>query len=255
MNPFEYIVKQQDKIQYVSMEMVIERIHRDYKFIPRLKVSDVMEWMGSIYGAINYPGLYRRKITGDDPNNPHIAIVSYRGTLPVGFRRILKGGVRDASTKEVYRPSTNTFTEFQYSLGESPYYSNTDKVYNIAGGYIFVEDETATLELAYEAFPIDERGYPLVPDNEQVIEYAKNFIAEKITFNLFAEGKISEKVWDEIDKRRMFGAGSAQTSVINPTPDTMETWTWSRLKLMPRDGFDSSFTYQGNKEDLRLGTK
>ena len=254
MNPYEYIEKTQDRIQYTSIDRVIEMIYREYKFIPRLNISDVIEYVGKVYCFINYPGMFRHKITGVDVLTPNVEVTQYRGELPIDFKKVLKAGVRDYSSKEVYRPSTGTFTEFQYGLNDTPTYINSDKVYSIRGGYIFIEDETATLEIAYEAFPIDDRGYPLIPDNEQVLEYVMQYIAEKITFNLYAANKINKDIWDIINTRRMWRAGAAHASLINPTSETMEAWTWSRLKLMPRFGHNSSYAYQGNKEDLGIGT-
>jgi len=255
MNPFEIINKQEDKIQYTSIERVIEMVYRDYKFIQNISISDALEWTGEIYGLINYPGMYRRKVTGYDVFTPNISIVQYRGELPVDFKKVLKAGIRDYDTKEVYRPSTNTFTEFGYALDDTPAYINADKIYSIRGGYIFIEDETATLEMAYEAFPIDSRGFPLVPDNTKVLKYASLYIADKMSMNLLAENKISQYIYEEVNKKMLFNAGAAHTALLNRTPDEMEAWTWSRLKLIPRlMQHGSSFAYLGNKEDLALGT-
>lgn len=255
MNPFEIVSKQEDKIQYTSIERVVEMVYRDYKFIQNINISDVVEWIGEIYGLINYPGMYRKKITGSDVYTPNITVANYRGELPVDFKKVLKAGVRDYDSKDVYRPSTSTFTEFGYAMSAGPEYINSDKVYTIKGGYIFIEDEEVTLEMAYEAFPIDSRGYPLVPDNTKVLQYAEEYISDKIAFNLLAANKISQYVYEEISKRRLFKAGSSHTALLNRTPDEMETWTWSRLKLMPRMmQHESSFAYLGNREDMGLGT-
>jgi hypothetical protein len=255
MKPFDS-VSRVSNMSFVPIEMVTERVYMDYKFITDIRVSDVMEWIGVIYGSFSVPHMFRMKMTGNDLISPNIIVSNHRGSLPPDYRKSLPAGIRDYDTKEVYRESLGTFTRFKASISETPESVNTDKVYNISGGYIFTEDEDAILEMSYEAFPIDDRGYPLVPNDEKVIEYAKEFIAEKITFNLFAAGKISEKIWDVIDKRRMFKAGAAHTSLIRPNPDTMESWTWARLRLMPRiQDFQESFAYFGTKEDLRLGTK
>jgi len=255
MSPYEFVMKHADKIQYAPIERVIESIHRTYKFIPRLNVSDVIEYVGEIYGLINYPGMFRHKITGCDAITPNILITQYRGELPVDFRKVLKGGVRDYDSREVYRPSTGTFTEFQYITNNAPAYQNSDKVYSIRGGYIFTETDSATLEIAYEAFPIDDRGYPMIPDNEAVLQYVKEYISEKVCFNLLAAKKIDQYVYEEVNKRRMWRAGSAHASLVNRTPEEMEVWTWSRLKLFPRIAqHDSSFAYWANREDMGLGT-
>ena len=256
MKPFDTIERTRDKISYVPIEMVINRVYMDYKFITDIRVSDVLEWIGIIYGSFSVPHMFRMKVTGNDIISPNISITNHRGLLPPDFRKVMISGIRDYDTKEVYRESLGTFTRFSSSISETTESTNLDKLYNISGGYIFTEDESATLEMAYEAFPIDDRGYPLVPDDEKVIEYAKEFIAEKITFNLLAANKISKDIWDVIDRRRMFKAGAAHTSLIRPNPDTMESWTWARLRLLPRiQDFQESFAYFGSKEDLRLGTK
>ena len=255
MNPFELIERQSDKIQYAPIERVIEMIYRDYKFITEIKVSDVLEWIGAIYGLINVPGMFRQKVTGADLITPNITITQYRGELPVDFIKVLKGGIRDYTSKEVYRESRGTFTASRYDLNTTPTNANSDKIYKIRGGYIFIEDSDATLEMCYQAFPIDERGYPLVPAEQKVLEYAEYFIAEKIAFNLLAANKISEFVYDKIDTKRMWRAGGASTALIRPDPDVMESWTWARLRLTSIIGHhESSYAYFGNTEDLTLGT-
>jgi hypothetical protein len=200
MKPFELVEKQQDRFQYAPIEKVIERVYMDYKFITEIRVSDVLEWMGVIYGILEVPRMFRMKVTGNNSFTPHIVITNYRGELPLDFRKVLIGGLRDADSKQVYRESLGTYTRFGNPITTNSVKANQvlDKLYNITGGYIFTEDETATLEMAYEAFPIDDRGFPLVPDLEKVIEYAKEFIAEKVTFNLFAANKISKDVWETV---------------------------------------------------------
>lgn len=255
MNPFEYKERQSDKFQYTSIDRVIEMIYRKYKFITNINVSDVLEWIGDIYGLLAVPSMFRHKVTGADLLTPNIDIEQYRGQLPIDYRKVLKGGIRDYSSKTVYRPNRGTFASALYDLNSGPKYKNTDKVYTIRGGYIFVEDETATLEMCYEAFPIDERGYPLIPDEQKVLEYAMEYIAEKIAFNLLAENKISQYVYEKIDTRRVWRAGGAHTALIRPDPDTMETWTWARLRLTSIIGHhDTSYSMFGTAEDLTLGT-
>ena len=255
MNPFQHIVTASDKLTYTTVERLVEMIFREYKFITKINYSDVIEWVGNMYGIINYPGMYRIKITGTDPWTPNIAISQYRGELPSDYVKVLKAGVRNYDTKEIYRESTGTYTTFLHDRNEGPEYTLSSKVYSIKGGYIFLEEESATIELAYTAFPIDERGYPLIPDNEQFLQYAVNFIAEKITFNLFAAGKISGEVYDIVNRKRLWSVGAAHTSLINPSPEKMEAWTRSRLKLMPRvNSHEMGFAINGEREDLALGT-
>ena len=256
MKPFDLVERQEDKYQYTSIDRVVEMVYRQYKFITDIKVSDVLEWVGEIYGNLEVPYMFRNKMTGMDAMTPHIDIVDHRGILPIDFRKVLKGGIRDHDNSTVYRESLGTFSQFRNNLHNDTITNYESNVYNIKGGYIFVEEDNCTLEMAYEAFPIDERGYPLIPDKQKVLDYAKELIAERVTFNLYAAGKISKDVWETIDKRRMWSAGGAFTQLIRPDAETMESWTWARLRLIPRiSDHSESFEYFGTTEDLRLGTE
>lgn len=51
-----------------------------------------------------------------------------------------------------------------------------DPIFNIADPYITFNYQTGYCMLAYQALPVDENGYPLVPDNEYVVEAIKWFI-------------------------------------------------------------------------------
>jgi len=120
MNPFEIVERQTDKIEYAPIERVIEMIYRDYKFITDVKVSDVLEWIGALYGFLAVPGMFRQKVTGADLLTPNITITQYRGELPIDFIKVLKGGIRDYDTKEVYRESRGTFTASRNDLDSDP---------------------------------------------------------------------------------------------------------------------------------------
>lgn len=253
MNPFDS--QPSTNMDYVSIDRVIEMIYRDYKFIGKISLSDVLEWAGSIYNTFSVPGMFFHKITGDSADNPNIEVTNYRGELPVDFRRVLAGGVRDYDSKQVYSLSTNTFTKFHHTRSKGARYQRSDKVCKIKSGYIFTEDKTATLELAYEAYPIDSRGFPLLPDKEKTLNYIKDYIAEKIAFNLLAAKKIDPYVYEKIEQRKLWGAGATHTELIRPDVERMESWTWARVRLLPRvNQHEMSFAFAGQQEDLRLGT-
>ena len=109
MKPFD-IVSRSSNMSFVPIEMVTERIYRDYKFITDIRVSDVMEWIGVIYGSFSVPHMFRMKMTGNDLISPNIIVSNHRGSLPPDYRKSLPAGIRDYDTKEVYRESLGTFT-------------------------------------------------------------------------------------------------------------------------------------------------
>lgn len=93
------------------------------------------------------------------------------------------------------RWNTNTFYK-AYHGTQLDYMSNSGYTYTVNNNYIFTNFKEGKVAMAYKAVPTDNDGFPLVPDNESVINYVKWFIAEKIAFQLFLEDKYNERKYE-----------------------------------------------------------
>jgi len=253
---------------YTSIYRIMEEMNQDFKFLSGdIDWQDLLTWMGKFIGLIGAPKLYCDKTTGEHPMTPHIACTEHLGSLPMDFVSLLPGGVRDAVTHEVYQPGTDAFTE-SYSKAartasqsevtqkvEQPVYYGGLKTYRINDYNITISESDATIEIAYKAFKIDDNGYPMLPDNERVVEGCKWFIAEKVAFNLWGAKILDDKVWDEIKTMRDWYVGSAQSAAIQMTPDEMETFSRAWVRLNPvKHMFEHSWRFAGVREDLNIGT-
>ena len=254
--------------KYVSFERILDEINMDFKFLSaEVDWQDLLVWMGKYVGLIGAPKLYVNKTTGVHPNTPHISVTDHKGDLPSDFVEILPGGVRDAETHEVYQHGTDTFmnayekyeltkTETDTTLAVNKPVTYLDlKSYIINDFVITISEDEATLELAYRAFKTDDRGYPMLPENERIIEGCKWFIAQKVAFNMWGAGLMTDKVYEKIDQDSSWWIASAQNRAVQMSPEEMETFTKSWVRLNPAiNQHQYSFRFMGIREDLNIGS-
>jgi len=132
---------------------------------------------------------------------------------------------------------------------------NNDKTYILKAGYIEVNEEDTVLELAYKAFMIDDRGFPMIPDNERVIKCVAACITYHTDHRLWRKNKISSQVYDHSQKEYLWYIGSAQNAMRIPHPDKKESWTKAWVRLNPvLNSHLSSYKFAGNQEDLNIGS-
>ena len=239
--------------KYVSLDIIMDKIHRDNMFLTKVDYFDVVEWAGEVIKLIGAPSSFVKKVTGNSLVTPNIEVEDYKGALPVDYYRVMPGGVRNNDTKVVYRGATDTFIKAPAITGESSSLAQADKTYTINENYIFVGDKEITLEMAYYAFPIDGCGMPLVPDNVKYVNAVASYVAERIGFRLWSIGKLVDKVYSKLEQERCFYVGAASSAANMPSIDEMESWTkgWARLNPVINSHM-TSFKYFGNQEHLAV---
>lgn len=243
-------------MEFVSLEPIIESIYQDEGYAHELDWGDAISWAGRALGLMGAPSLYIDKVTGNNLMTPNITIAEYRGALPVDFVTILPGGVRSSTNKEVYEEATDAFFKAPNTTDEAPHSKTGRRVYQIKDGYIYIEEATEVLELAYKAFKIDDRGFPMIPDIQRVQECIRSFITFKTDHRLWRLNKLDRTVYEDSKTEKDWYMGSAQNALKLMSPEKREIWTrqWTRL-IQPIAAHDYSYAYVGNREDLNIGSK
>jgi len=243
-------------MEFVSLEPIIESIYRNEGYAHELDWGDAISWAGEALGLIAAPSLYIDKITGNSLITPNITIADYRGALPVDFVSILPGGVRSATNKEVYEEATDTFFKAPNTTDEAPHNKTGRRVHQIKNGFIYIEEETGSLELAYKAFMIDDRGFPMIPDLERVQQCIRAYITFRNDHRLWRKNQLDRVTYEESKQEKDWYMGSAQNALKIMSPEKREIWTrqWTRM-IQPIASHDYSYAYVGNREDLNIGSQ
>lgn len=199
----------------VGLETIVERVHRDYGFTVDTDWTDVAEWIGSVIDLINAPMQYTERIT-DGHDKPYIEIVDGRGLLPCDLIRVVQTRTCEGIPM---RYSTDSFHKRMHSAQCPDLVCSSDLTYKLNDNYIFTSFPTGKIEMAYMAFPTDDRGYPTVPDDEKFKQAATAYVAERIAFKLYLRDKLDERKYEKVNQARLWYIGAAQNKALIPDRD------------------------------------
>jgi hypothetical protein len=243
-----------EAINYISIDYVLEVIKRRNPWIDSVNYYDVCEYIAESYGLIGAPKIYIDQITGNSLKRPNVEVEDWAGELPPDLVNIKPGGVRDADTGIVYRHSTDTFHKAPKFTGDSPRTSISDKTYSVRDGFIYINQQEATLQIAYKAIPVDDRGFPKIVDKPRFRKAIENTILYYEGWKRKSVGRMDRDTWREIKQDYHWWLASAETESKMFHPDEAESAKNAFVRLYPKINFhQSSFKFAGIQEDIRTG--
>lgn len=121
--------------------------------------------------------------------------------------------------------------------------------YIIQNDCIFTSFKEGKVEMVYLAFPTDEDGFPLIPDNQKYIEAVKSFIRMKIDYKLWRTNKIAKDIYEDSAQEWYWYVGAARNAANIPSIDKMESIKNSWLRSIPKiNQHDDSFSQLDDPE-------
>lgn len=178
-----------------------------------------------------------------------VKIENYRGLIPCDFNEIIQVRTHNSCGESGYKIFRHTTDTFHMSESKQSY----DLTYKIQGNVIFTSLKDGIIEIAYNSFMTDSEGYPLIPDNSSFITALELYIKKKHFTVLFDLGKINQAVYNQACQDYAWAVGQAQSDLIRPTIDQMESLTNSLNTLIPRVREHShGFVNNGSQELIRL---
>jgi len=234
--------------KYIDITYIIERVYRDYGFDLEIKFDELIEWVWDVISLIGAPASFIDKITDGTEGMPDpIVIENYRGTLPSDLHHIVLARDYDTKMPMICKSSSFVKDTEQLFVRESQY------SYSVNNSYIFTSFETGEVELNYKAFPTNNLGMPMIPDDIKFVMATQAYIAERIGFRLWMQEKLTRDRYEKLETERNWYIGAAASKAQVPSIDEMESIKnrFLRLKINP-DFHDASFTYSSEKERLIL---
>lgn len=222
-----------DNSKYVSTMRILEGVARDAAY-DNVSIGDALEWLWEVIEYLNIPLYYVDDIV-------YIDVEDYRGRMPENFQKLVQ--VRDYVTKTPLLESKYLFFKspnktpldqiqaivnveggsVEYSTSQQSASTRYDQyTYKIEEGWIYTEYSTTKIEMAYKAFPIDENGFPKVPEDAKFLRALKAFIIMKLDYLGWRKGLISEAIYRNSEQDYYYAAASAQSKANMPNLEMME---------------------------------
>lgn len=221
---------------YVSIRELLSRLTR-HKLLKDLDMDKVIYHTMDFIDAFGMPALYFDKVA-------NVEIHEYRGTLPCDLVSIEQ--VKDCASGICMRKSTDTFM-----FGDRPSI-HTDPSFRVQGSVIYTTFREGSVDVAYRAIPVDNEGYPALPNNNTFLKALELYIKKEEFLSLFEEGKIQYNVFAAIQTEYGFAVRLCTQEFVTPSISEMESISrmWSRL-VPDKRSFDYGYASLGDREQIK----
>ena len=228
---------------YISIRQIIDDcLH--HPLLQDLTFERAVAYTVDFIRVVGMPAMFIEKTA-------ELEVQEYRASLPCDFHEMIQ--VRTNYQKcgynieGVFRYSTDNFHMSEASH-ESP-----DLTYKIQGRIIYTSIKEGTIEIAYRSIAVDDEGYPLVPDKSSFTRALELYIKKQCFTILFDLGKINQAVLNNTQQEYAWAVGQAQSDLIKPSIDEMQSITNAFNTLIPRvNQHSKGFITDGSMEKIKL---
>lgn len=228
--------------KYISLRQVLDDI-LDHPMLKDVSFERAVNYTVHFMRIVGCPRMFEERTA-------LVEIENYRGLLPCDFNDIIQVRTHSSCDRKNYRVFRHTTDSFHMSDNKQ---DSFDLTYKIQGNIIFTSIKEGIIEIAYNAFAVDSDGYPLIPDNSSFIRALELYIKKQHFTVLFDTGKINNAILNQTLQDYAFAVGQAQSDLVRPTIDQMESLTNSLNTLVTRvNEHRSGFVNNGTQEKIRL---
>lgn len=226
--------------KYISIKVILDNI-LEHPMLRDVSLERAVNHTVNFMRIIGCPNMFEEKTAV-------LNIEDYRAALPCDLYQIIQ--VRTCDNKDNYRVFRYSTDNFHMSENKQ---NSHELTYKTQGSVIFTSIKEGIIEMSYNAFVVDEDGFPMIPDNSSFISALEFYIKKKYFTILFDLGKINGQVLNQVNQDYAWAVGQAQSSLIKPTIDQMQSITNSLNTLIQRTNeHKSGFVNNGNKEFIKL---
>lgn len=226
----------------ISAKFIINKLYRDLALEDPNYELDFIEWIGESLQFIG-SGSQLQKIEGQQ-----LAVADHKAKLPYALLTIRQLRYYDEDLESWKVISFNPRNFNPHEKDSKNLSVNTEESYSLNPNFIETTFETGIIELNYTRFPIDEDGYPLVPDNQYFKEALFWYCYKKIILQGY-QPRVEELTYTFADSQWKFYCSAARNKANYPDIDQYERFRemWVGL-LPPSEMIDNGFDLTKRKD-------
>ena len=119
---------------------------------------------------------------------------------------------------------------------------SADLTYNIVpGGWLKINTRHGHLMISYQAIPVDEDYYPMIPDDEAFLEALYWYINMKLTYPEWKAGRVRDAVYYDTKSSWNYYRKQAYGNAMMPNSDQLESIKNIWVRLLPLINEQKSF--------------
>jgi hypothetical protein len=235
--------------KFVSINSILAKLYRDLDINTEISEASVVEWIAeglSIIGSYNQ----------FEEISECITITNGKVLLPCGFEKLV-----DISYNNIplYWSSNQNKSNYQCDNCTIPVCSGScNYTFYINSSYLITnienhDDLEANLCIVYLGIPVDESGYPLVPDDVYYSKALSAYVTMMLDRQEWRKGKLADKIKLDSEFEWGFYVNSARASANMPNKAVMENLKNLMTRLASRGHlYKTGFKNLSKPENLNL---
>jgi hypothetical protein len=261
----------------ISSKDLIWKIYKDAGFQEELNWSDIIEYFIDTLEFIYHPDNFEKRVMGYK-NNPDFDVQNYRVKIPCNLVHLVSLTVDGFPAL----PSTNTFhqlmdgsccgvDEFASILSNGTFvdgfgntfvtnlgttYSGVPLTYELNNDWITLSVKTGKVCIAYLAHPVDDCGFPMIPDDVFYREALSRGVIARLDYQKWRQNPSDNglrALYEHSEQQANWYIGGAQNRAKLPDTNKMEVMKNMLLRLKPEiNQWAYNFAHLPTGENKRL---
>ena len=248
------------EVRYISINRILDELMR-HPMMNDLTIEQVISYTLSFIGLNGIPTLYQDKLE-------QIEIHEFRGLLPCDLISIKQvkdlqtgiclrsmsdnfpSGMREKPLPAPKRPDING--EFKGGYIPPRHVHFEEPSFKTQGRIIYTSFPEGMVEIAYQAIPVDDDGFPMLIDNEVYLAALKAYIKQEVFTIKFDMGNLQLGILQNAQREYCWAAGKLGSEFTIPSVSEMESIMASFNTMIPKmREFDNGFRSLNQREYLR----
>lgn len=232
--------------RYTSVKVVMDQLHRN-PIINGISFETMIDYTIDFLHIVGVPAEFVDKLYETDFEN-------FRAELPDDYVECNQIIIDD----RVARYATDTFHNFYRDIKTTSNYElnsklprSVDYTFTINNSFIYLSKEKGNLKMSYKAIPVDEDGFPMIPDNPVFQKALRLYMEKEHCRILYLNDKLDINKLSKIEQDYFWSVGQWETESRKLNLSKAESLFNSFRTLLVRDTeFNNRFRNDGKKEQL-----
>lgn len=230
-------------MRYTTIEDIMWRLSR----IPQIKnitLEEVAEFTEDLLRLINIPASL---ISDTDV----FKVEDYKAQLPSCIQDVMGVRLIENNCKIALTYSANPYHTSKHN-NDCDNVCDNDFTYILQGCNIITSFSEGRIEVSYKKLPVDDKGFPMIPDEESFKRALVYEIRLRYSEPLWEMGKMTDKAFHRIQQERDWYVGQSQSKLAIINYDQMDMMVKGVNRLIvdtrPRETFFKGF---GKSEKIK----
>lgn len=234
---------------YKSLKSIIAKLYRDLGTATELNEGHIVEWVAEGLSKIGSFYQYEALKTCLEIDN------NGKAKLPSNFYRLIDISYQSealswASNSVAYDFGCEGCTIPKCCTGHNFYINDCYIVTDIKPTDPDPNDPKL-LCISYLGIPVDDEGYPKVPDDVYYDEALSSYVTYKLDYREWRKGNIPDKVLQKSEQDWLFYVNSARGSANMPSIAQLENLKNTLVRLIPKQDEYNRFFSNNSKQEKR----